>query len=86
NPTPYYVTIVTAAAAQKGAEIASFKPVMVEPRGSISLGISASALGISASALGSQPVLAFINDFGGRPKLVFSCSNSTCSVSSVIAG
>ena len=79
NPTPYYVTIVTAAASQKGAEIASFNPVMVEPRGSVSLGIS-------ASTLGSQPVLAFINDFGGRPKLVFSCSNSTCSVSSVIAG
>lgn len=79
NPTPYYVTIVTAATSQKGAEIASFKPVMVEPKGSISLGIS-------ASTLGNQPVLAFINDFGGRPKLVFSCSSSTCSVSSVIAG
>lgn len=79
NPTPYYVTIVTASASQKGAEITSFKPVMVEPKGTASLGIS-------ASALGSQPVLTFINDFGGRPKLVFSCSNSTCSVSNVIAG
>lgn len=79
NPTPYYVTIIAAASSLNGADVAGFKPIMVEPKGSISLGTS-------ASALGSQPVLTFINDFGGRPKLSFTCNASACSVSSVKAG
>ncbi|HHA1915886.1 MULTISPECIES: fimbria/pilus periplasmic chaperone [Enterobacter] len=79
NPTPYYVTIVAASTSPKGANLTSFKPIMIAPK-------SSSSLGVSASALGSQPVLTFINDFGGRPQLNFSCSGNTCSVSSVKAG
>lgn len=79
NPTPYYVTIVAASASPKGKGLSSFKPLMIEPK-------SSAALGVSASELGSQPVLTFINDFGGRPQLVFGCSGSACSVSSVKAG
>lgn len=64
NPTPYYITIVAASSSSKGEGLTSFKPLMVEPKGNI-------ALGVSASTLGSQPVLTFINDFGGRPKVTF---------------
>lgn len=79
NPTPYYVTIVQASSAEKGANVAGFKPLMVAPKGNI-------ALGGSASALGSHPVLTFVNDFGGRPQLIFNCAGSNCTVGSVKAG
>lgn len=79
NPTPYFVTIVAASASEKGNSVDGFKPVMVEPKGSI-------ALGAGSNALGSHPVLTFVNDFGGRPKLNFGCNGSTCAVSSVTAG
>jgi P pilus assembly chaperone PapD len=79
NPTPYYVTIVAASASEKGADVSGFKPLMVDPKGTI-------PLGGSASALGEHPVLTFVNDFGGRPKLMFNCAGSTCTVNSVKAG
>lgn len=79
NPTPYFVTIVAASASAKGNSVDGFKPVMVNPKSSI-------ALGASGSVLGSHPVLTFVNDYGGRPKLNFSCNGSTCAVSSVTAG
>lgn len=79
NPTPYFVTIVAAAASAKGNAVEGFKPVMVEPKGTI-------ALGAGSTLLGSHPVLTFVNDFGGRPQLNFSCNGNTCAVSSVTAG
>jgi len=79
NPTPYFVTIVAAAANEKAESAASFKPVMVAPKSSV-------ALGARADGLGAHPVLTFVNDFGGRPQLTFSCQGDICSVSSVKAG
>lgn len=79
NPTGYYVTIVHAAASEKGADVPGFKADMVAPKGSLTLGGS-------ASALGSHPVLTFINDYGGRPQLFFSCSGATCTVNGTKAG
>lgn len=79
NPTPYFVTIVAASASAKGNAIDGFKPVMVAPKGNI-------ALGTSTAALGAHPVLTFVNDFGGRPKLNFNCNANICAVSSVTAG
>lgn len=79
NPTGYYVTIVEAAAAEKSASVTGFKPDMVAPKASI-------LLKGSAQALGSHPVLTFINDYGGRPKLIFDCAGNNCTVKRVIAG
>ncbi|EOZ7472405.1 fimbria/pilus periplasmic chaperone [Enterobacter hormaechei] len=79
NPTGYYVTIVEAAAAEKSASVAGFKPAMVAPKASV-------MLKGSARAFGSHPVLTFINDYGGRPKLVFNCAGSSCTVERIIAG
>lgn len=73
NPTPYYITVAGAAATLKGKDVPGFKPVMVAPEGT-------ATLSGSAAALGQAPVLTYINDFGGRPKLVFQCSGSTCTV------
>ncbi|WP_199638697.1 fimbria/pilus periplasmic chaperone [Serratia sp. PAMC26656] len=73
NPTPYYITIVDAGS-KKGAEgVKGFEPLMVPPKGNMSLGVS-------AAALGGAPVLTYINDYGGRPQLTFSCSGSACQV------
>ncbi|MBI6141486.1 fimbria/pilus periplasmic chaperone [Serratia marcescens] len=73
NPTPYYVTIVDAAT-RKGVEGAKgFEPFMVPPKGN-------TPLTVSAGSLGGSPVLTYINDYGGRPQLTFSCSGSACKV------
>jgi len=73
NPTPYYVTIVDAAT-RKGVEGAKgFEPFMVPPKGN-------TPLTVSAASVGGSPVLTYINDYGGRPQLSFSCSGSSCTV------
>jgi chaperone protein PapD len=73
NPTPYYMTIINATKSVSGPAPKSFEPVMVPPKGQ-------APLSVSAGTVGSAPVLTYINDFGGRPKLIFSCGGSTCKV------
>lgn len=68
NPTPYYVTLVA-------EEKVGMKPLMLAPK-------SSADLGVRAQALGSTPSLAYINDWGGRPVLTFSCAGSNCKVAS----
>lgn len=73
NPTPYYVTFVDAAS-KKGIEgVKNFEPMMLAPKSSM-------ALTVSASAVGNNPVLTYVNDYGGRPQLSFQCTGSTCVV------
>ncbi|ALL40417.1 molecular chaperone (plasmid) [Serratia marcescens] len=72
NPTPYYVTIVDGGS-KKGPGVKDFEPMMLPPKGSL-------PLTVSASAVGSSPVLTYVNDYGGRPQLSFSCNGSTCTV------
>lgn len=71
NPTPYYVTIINATANAKSTGGKEFTPVMIAPFGQDNLGAS-------ASSLGSNPVLTYINDYGGRPTLTFRCQTTTC--------
>jgi chaperone protein PapD len=73
NPTPYYVTIVDASSKKDGAGVKGFEPFMVPPKGN-------APLSVSAASVGSAPVLTYINDYGGRPQLTFSCSGSSCKV------
>ncbi len=73
NPTPYYITLVDAGSKKGGEGVKGFEPLMVPPKGNASLGVS-------AAALGGAPVLTYINDYGGRPQLTFSCNGSTCQV------
>ncbi|WP_158784161.1 fimbria/pilus periplasmic chaperone [Pantoea sp. BAV 3049] len=74
NPTPYYISLVSAGAGVKSAQAKGFKPVMVEPKGS-------APLGVSAAALGAAPTVVYINDYGGSKALTFSCAGSQCRVS-----
>lgn len=73
NPTPYYVTLVDARNSKDGKTAMGFEPLMVAPK-------SALLLGPSAAALGSTPYLTYINDYGGRPTLAFTCAGNECSV------
>ncbi len=73
NPTPYYVTIVDATPRKEGATVSGFEPVMVAPK-------SRQPLAGSANALGTSPVLTYINDYGGRPTLTFTCQGPNCHV------
>nr|WP_315290475.1 fimbria/pilus periplasmic chaperone [Serratia proteamaculans] len=73
NPTPYYVTLVDASNKKDGPGIKSFEPMMVPPKGSL-------PLTVSAATVGNSPVLTYVNDYGGRPQLSFSCNGSTCMV------
>ncbi|UJD79464.1 fimbria/pilus periplasmic chaperone [Serratia rubidaea] len=79
NPTPYYVTIAGAAGSLKGKGIDNFMPLMVAPKGK-------AMIKGSTVVLGKEPVLTYINDFGGRPKLMFQCVGSSCTVKTNIPG
>lgn len=74
NPTPYYVTLVDAQSGQGKATVAGFEPVMIAPYEEVSLGTT-------VSGLGSEPILTYVNDYGGRPLLHFHCSAGSCRVS-----
>ena len=73
NPTPYYVTLVDAKNSKSGTTAVGFEPLMVPPKGSLTLGPT-------AAQLGTTPYLTYVNDYGGRPVLAFSCSSNVCKV------
>lgn len=73
NPTPYFVTLVDARSTKDGKTVPGFEPLMVPPKGSL-------PLGPTAKALGPAPYLAYVNDYGGRPLLAFTCGGQTCQV------
>ncbi|MGP2446622.1 fimbria/pilus periplasmic chaperone [Pantoea ananatis] len=73
NPTPYYVTIVDAGSKKDTPGVKGFEPIMVPPEGNL-------PLSVSAASLGANPVLTYVNDYGGRPQLSFRCSGAYCTV------
>ena len=76
NPTPYYLTLIDASKNASGSSIANFEPLMIAP-------YSQAPLGIGAGSLGNAPVLTYINDYGGRPKLEFRCTGQECSAKQI---
>ncbi len=78
NPTPYYVTLVDARTTRDGKTVAGFEPLMIPPKGSLTLGPT-------ANALGTTPHLAYVNDYGGRPLMAFTCVGNTCKVNAQAA-
>ena len=76
NPTPFFITVIEAAPGLKAASPADFKPLMIPPK-------TQQDLGLSTKALGDKPVLTYVNDYGGRPQLQFSCVAGSCSASPV---
>lgn len=72
NPTPYFVTLVSAARASKGEEVAAFAPVMLAPGAS-------ETLGVGPAQLGQQPTFTYVDDYGGRRPLSYRCA-ATCAL------
>ncbi|SPY76039.1 fimbria/pilus periplasmic chaperone [Providencia rustigianii] len=72
NSTPYYITIINAGA-HANTDAKEFNPIMIAPFGEENIGIT-------SEQLGNTPVITYINDYGGRPKLTFDCKNTICSV------
>jgi len=70
NPTPYFLTLVEAFSSAKGGAI-NFTPVMASPKGQ-------TPMETLAASLGNNPVLTYVNDYGGRPKIQFTCNGTTC--------
>lgn len=70
NPSPYFLTIVEGRPGVKGNPV-GFQPIMVAPKGQ-------QKIDASASALGNAPVLTYVNDYGGRPQIQFSCAGASC--------
>lgn len=73
NPTPYYITISAAASSLKGNPSKDFEPLMIAPK-------SSASLKVGPGEIGNAPVLTYLNDYGGRPRLIFGCAGDTCSV------
>jgi len=73
NPTGYYITLIDGGASKQGNSLEDFKPLMVAPK-------SSGELNVTAAQLGTSPVLKYIDDYGGRPSLSFSCSGNQCRV------
>ncbi|CAD6177113.1 PixD protein [Escherichia coli] len=68
NPTPYYVTVIGLGGSEKQAKEGTFEAVMLAPKSSQTV----------KSGAYSTPYLSYINDYGGRPVLQFSCSGDRC--------
>ncbi|HIE0647015.1 TPA: fimbria/pilus periplasmic chaperone [Serratia marcescens] len=69
NPTPYYITVVGIAAQAKGNENKDFKPLLLAPKSSSTVTVPVT----------DAPQVTYINDYGGRPTLKFSCVQQRCS-------
>ncbi|EBS3707167.1 fimbrial protein [Salmonella enterica subsp. enterica serovar Hull] len=72
NPTAYYITIIGIGGTAEQAEKGKFDTVMVSPKSSVRV----------KSGTWATPYLTYINDYGGRPTLRFSCSRDRCEAKS----
>ena len=70
NTTPFHITVIGFGNSKEQAESNPFEVFMVAPK---------STQDIPSSAL-ATPYLTYINDYGGKPTMSFSCKGDTCTV------
>ncbi|EPE2486102.1 fimbria/pilus periplasmic chaperone [Escherichia coli] len=70
NPTPYYITVIGFAGSEKAAQEDKFEAVMIEPKKEKHI----------KTDNYKTPWLTYINDYGGRPSIQFSCHSDKCVV------
>ncbi len=68
NNSPFYLTVIGLAGDKNKSENGAFDSVMIDPFGSYQV----------KTAHFQKPYLTYINDYGGRPTVSFSCSASVC--------
>ncbi|MGJ5648711.1 molecular chaperone [Morganella morganii] len=70
NTTPFHLTVIGIGNSKALSENSAFTTVMIPPK---------SSQDIVSGAL-STPHISYINDYGGKPALEFSCKGETCTV------
>ncbi|MGP3590258.1 fimbrial biogenesis chaperone [Vagococcus sp. WN89Y] len=70
NPTPYYITVIGLGGSEKEAKEGKFTTVMLAPKSEQTI----------KTEKYSAPYLSYINDYGGRPILRFTCNATRCEV------
>lgn len=70
NPTGFHLTVIGLGNTKKQAEESDFDSVMIAPKSTQKI----------KSANFATPYLTYINDFGGKPSLVFRCRAAKCTV------
>ncbi len=70
NTTPFHLTVIGFGKDKDSAEKSSFEVVMVPPKSTQEI----------ASPQLVQPHLTYINDYGGKPSLIFACKADSCQV------
>lgn len=70
NPTPYYVTVIGLGGSDKQAKEGEFDAIMLAPK----------STQIVRAGNYATPYLSYINDYGGRPVLKFTCQGERCTV------
>jgi len=73
NPTAYFTTVLSVQASQDSKANLNADAVMIAP-------FSEEKLPVSAKDTGNSPVLTYVNDYGGTPKLQYQCQVDTCHV------
>ncbi|WP_273818516.1 molecular chaperone [Providencia rettgeri] len=68
NTTPFYLTVIGLAGDKNKSENGAFDSFMIEPFGSYQVKV----------AHFQKPYLTYINDYGGRPTVSFTCNASVC--------
>lgn len=68
NPTPYFVTIIGLGDTETKAKTGEFEAVMISPKSDIQVKVSQSG----------NVWLTYINDYGGRPTIQFTCRGNPC--------
>ncbi|WP_043892846.1 molecular chaperone [Providencia sneebia] len=70
NTTPFNLTVIGFGNNKNDSELSNFNVVMVPPK----------STQLITSSLIAMPHLTYINDYGGKPTLVFKCQGDTCTV------
>ncbi|KAF1369068.1 P pilus assembly chaperone PapD [Yokenella regensburgei] len=66
NPTPYYITVT--GLKNRDGGYSDMTPVMIAPEGKSRL---------KAPRL-AEPIISYINDYGGQPEIIFHCLEGIC--------
>ncbi|OBU02201.1 molecular chaperone [Morganella psychrotolerans] len=68
NVTPFHLTVIGIGNDKKSSESSQFSTIMIAPKSTQDI----------ASGMLSTPHITYINDYGGKPTIEFSCKGDTC--------
>lgn len=71
NPTSYFITIVGISNDSKKEAVDGFQSFMVPPHSELNVKLA-------PGLVGNSPVLTYIDDYGGKVKMNYSCNSSEC--------